>query len=741
MALHQLRHASGCLGMSCRSSLTTSPTPRVQVPRHVARLVTRLVVDYFDYAVCPGASARRAACRVARRRLLCLRRVSGCLGTSRDLSRGSSSTTSSTSCVPVPRHVARLVVDFFAYAAHPGASASRAACRVACRRLLRLHHASGCLGTSCGSSLTSSPTPHVRMPRHVARLVTRFVASLVVDYFAYAMLLGASARHAARCRLLRLRHASGCLGTSRGLLRGSSSTTSSTPRVWVPRHVARLVAWLVVDYFVYTARLRASARRAARCRLLRLRRASGCLGTSRALSCGSSSTTSSTPRVRVPRHVVRLVVDFFAYAARLDASARRAARHAARRVARCRLLRLRRASECLGTSRGLLSTSSLTPRVRVHRLLARLIAPLVVDYFNYAARPGVSARRAARHAARRTARRRLFRLTQACRRLLCLRHASGCLGTSRGLLRCSSSTTSTTPRIRVPGHVARLVAPLVVDYFDYAARPSASARCAARHAARRATCRRLLRLTQAHRRLLRLRRASRCFGTSCRSSSTTSTMPRVQVSRHVARLVTRLVVPLVIDYSASRRLVDDYLAYTARLGASARRVARRQLLRLRRASGCLGTSRGTSRGSSRRSSSTIWPTPRVRVPRDVAQLITPLVVDYSASRRLVVGYLDYTAHPGASARHATRRVAHRRLPHLAQARTSHVRVSRHVTRLVTRLVIDYFDYAACPGASARRAARHAARRAARRRLLRLAQARVDYLAYTACPGASARRAT
>jgi hypothetical protein len=31
----------------------------------------------------------------------------------------------------------------------------------------------------------------------------------------------------------------------------------------------------------------------------------------------------------------------------------------------------------------------------------RLVAPLVVDYFAYAARPGASARRAARHAHRR----------------------------------------------------------------------------------------------------------------------------------------------------------------------------------------------------------------------------------------------------------------------------------------------------------------------------------------------------
>jgi hypothetical protein len=140
------------------------------------------------------------------------------------------------------------------------------------------------------------------------------------------------------------------------------------------------------------------------------------------------------------------------------------------------------------------------------------------------------------------------------------------------------------------------------------------------------------------------------------------------VPRHVAWLVTRLVAPLVIDYSASRRLVVDYFASrrlvvdyfasTARPGASARRAARhaarraarhrllriaqarRRLLRLRRVSGCLGTSRGPSRGLSRCSSSTTSPLPRVRVPRHVARpftrLVTLLVVDYSASRSLVV---------------------------------------------------------------------------------------------------------
>jgi hypothetical protein len=172
------------------------------------------------------------------------------------------------------------------------------------------------------------------VPWHVARLVTRIVARLivdnsasrrlVVDYFASAARPGAStrraARHAnrraARRRLLRLRRASGCLGTSRG-----------SPLV-VEYSASRR---LVVDYFASAARPGASARRAAHRQLLRLRRASGCLGTSH----GSS-----------------LVVDYFAYAARLGASARRAARRVARCAARRRLLRLHRASECLGTSRG-----------------------------------------------------------------------------------------------------------------------------------------------------------------------------------------------------------------------------------------------------------------------------------------------------------------------------------------------------------------------------------------------------
>jgi hypothetical protein len=230
----------------------------------------------------------------------------------------------------------------------------------------------------------------------------------------------------------------------------------------------------------------------------------------------------------------------------------------------------------------------------------------------------------------------------------------------------SSSTTLLTPCVRVPWLVARLVVDysashrLVVDNFTYTARPGTSARRAARHATCLAARRRLLRLTQARRRLSRLRRASGSLGMSrgssrgssrrsssttpprVGSSSTTSPTPHVRVPRHVAWLFTWLVAPLVVDYSASRRLVVDYFAYAPHPGASARLAARhsarraarcqllrlaqarRRLLRIRHASGCLGTSRGSSRGSFCRSSSTTppragsssttSPPPHVRVP-------------------------------------------------------------------------------------------------------------------------------
>jgi hypothetical protein len=50
------------------------------------------------------------------------------------------------------------------------------------------------------------------------------------------------------------------------------------------------------------------------------------------------------------------------------------------------------------------------------------------------------------------------------------------------------------------------------------------------------------------------------------------------VASLITRLVTRLIAPLVVDYSASRRLVVDYFAYAARLSASARRAARHDYL-------------------------------------------------------------------------------------------------------------------------------------------------------------------
>jgi hypothetical protein len=239
----RLRRASGCLSTSRGSSSTTSLTPRVRVPRHVGRLVARLLVDYSAYTARPGASARRAA----RRRLLRLRRASGCLGTSR----GSSSTTSPTSRVRVLRHVARLIVNYFAYIARPGALACRAA------RLVYYFAYTARPGASHVARLVVDyfSTPPVLVPQHV----TRHVAQLFVDYFAYTARPGASARR----RLLRLRHASGCLDTSRGSSRGSS-----------------------------------------------LRRASGCPGT----SCGSSTTSprassssATSPMMcdRVPRLLLR----------------------------------------------------------------------------------------------------------------------------------------------------------------------------------------------------------------------------------------------------------------------------------------------------------------------------------------------------------------------------------------------------------------------------------------------------
>jgi hypothetical protein len=86
LAVHREYSSPGC-------SDSTSTTPRVRVPRQVTRLVLPLVLDYFTYASLTGATTHRAARCVARRRLLLPHRASGYLGTSRDSSYGSSSTT------------------------------------------------------------------------------------------------------------------------------------------------------------------------------------------------------------------------------------------------------------------------------------------------------------------------------------------------------------------------------------------------------------------------------------------------------------------------------------------------------------------------------------------------------------------------------------------------------------------------------------------------------------------------
>jgi type VI protein secretion system component VasK len=124
----------------------------------------------------------------------------------------------------------------------------------------------------------------------------------------------------------------------------------------------------------------------------------------------------------------------------------------------------------------------------------------------------------------------------------------------------------------------------------------------------------------------------------------------------------RLVTPPIVDYSG---LIVDYFTSAARLGASARRVAhhaarraaRRRLLRL-----------------------------------------APLVVDYSASRRLVVDFFASAARPGASARRTARRGVRRRLlraPRLRLAATlALLQPHRAWWLLVSRQHWLYFESAA-----------------------------------------------
>jgi hypothetical protein len=101
-----------------------------------------------------------------------------------------------------------------------------------------------------------------------------------------------------------------------------------------------------------------------RCRLLRLRRTSVCHGTSCGSSCGSSSTTSPMLCDRVPRHVVRLVVD---HAPSCRSTSRRS-------VALALAVRLVTASRGAATRRPDCTVSlALMPCIRTRRLTTRLL--------------------------------------------------------------------------------------------------------------------------------------------------------------------------------------------------------------------------------------------------------------------------------------------------------------------------------------------------------------------------------
>jgi hypothetical protein len=116
-----------------------------QLARRVGEIITtgrirRTLVNKINILVDSPRSIEASRLALVKVESILLHCASGCLGTSRGSSRGSSSTTSphagsssttlTTPRVRVPRLVARLVVDYFTYAAHPVSSAHRAACRV-----------------------------------------------------------------------------------------------------------------------------------------------------------------------------------------------------------------------------------------------------------------------------------------------------------------------------------------------------------------------------------------------------------------------------------------------------------------------------------------------------------------------------------------------------------------------------------------------------------------------------------
>jgi hypothetical protein len=115
--------------------------------------IRRTLVNNINLLVDSSRSIKASRLAPVKAESIFLCRASGCLGTSRGSSHGTSRRSSSTTSHPlrvrVPWHIAwlimRLVVNNFAYATRPGASARRAARLTARRQLFRLCRASGCL--------------------------------------------------------------------------------------------------------------------------------------------------------------------------------------------------------------------------------------------------------------------------------------------------------------------------------------------------------------------------------------------------------------------------------------------------------------------------------------------------------------------------------------------------------------------------------------------------------------------
>jgi hypothetical protein len=356
----------------------------------VPRLVARLVVDYFTYAV-----------RLALARL-----------------------------------VAQLVVDYFAYVARPGASA-RCAAR---RRLLRLCYVIGCLGSSRGSSSTSRRlatrllvgqsrwlSPCARPLRFVARLL---VARLHRLYSANAVHPDASSRRSTSRRSVALALAVRPVTPSRGSATHRSvapallaydvhsdapfspldfssidrtgshrapghsvsrlhysplcCTGSTVPMTCIRMHRLRpsISRWSVALAIVVRrdnpSCITTTCLAATPARLL-LRCASACLGS----SLGSSSTTSPTSCDWVPQLVARLIISHFAYDVQLGASAPRAARSRPRAVLPLDFLSVgctgsrcvpgHSASRLDYSSLGHTGSTTLMPCTQTRRLAARLL--------------------------------------------------------------------------------------------------------------------------------------------------------------------------------------------------------------------------------------------------------------------------------------------------------------------------------------------------------------------------------